>query len=86
MRVNVPLLADKDNLATLRALGAAKFFPTEEVVKCTTNATFLVDLDKRVRYTTRYPTTMGRNWYVMRIDMFMFRGLYLYTAVVMFHI
>jgi alkyl hydroperoxide reductase subunit AhpC len=63
VRVNIPVLSDTDNMKQMRRLGCAKYFPVEETVKQTSCGAFLVDLDRNIRYSSRYPTTVGRNWY-----------------------
>ena len=63
VRVRVPLMADTDNMRHMRMFGTAKYFPREECVKHTSCGAFLVDLDRTIRYSSRYGTTVGRNWY-----------------------
>jgi thioredoxin-dependent peroxiredoxin len=63
VRVNIPLMSDTDNMKNLRMLGCAKYYPIEETVKHTASGAFLLDLDRNIRYSSRYGSTVGRNWY-----------------------
>lgn len=63
VRVTVPLMADKDNMKNLRMFGCAKYFPQKEIVQQTSCGAFLLDLDRNIRYSSRYGNTVGRNWY-----------------------
>ena len=63
VRVNIPIMADTDNMKHLRMLGCAKYFPVQEAVQQTSCGAFLLDLDRNIRYSSRYGSTVGRNWY-----------------------
>jgi len=63
VRVNVPLMADVSNMKHLRMFGCAKYYPVDEAVKQVSCGAFLLDLDRNIRYSSRYGTTVGRNWY-----------------------
>lgn len=62
VRVNLPILADKD-CKILHQLGCAKYSPLDKKILPTCNGSFLLDLDRRIRVSNKYGFMTGRNWY-----------------------
>lgn len=62
VKVNVPILND-DGCRILRKFGCAKYMTAEEKTVPSCFGSFLVDLDRRIRWSNRGGMTNGRNWY-----------------------
>eukprot|EP01032_Pedospumella_encystans_P022183 gene22183-25139_t len=62
VKMNFSLLADPD-CAVLASFGCARPSLTSNDMKPSSNGLFLIDTDKRVRYSVRNSPSVGRNWY-----------------------
>lgn len=62
VRCNFAILSDPD-CNVLKQYGCAKTNIIEKVVKPTSLGCFIIDLDKRIRSSSRNSPSIGRNWY-----------------------
>jgi len=61
-KLNFPLIADPE-CQVLKQFGCAKELPSTGEVKAHCLGLFLIDIDKRIRMSTKYSTSTGRNFY-----------------------
>jgi alkyl hydroperoxide reductase subunit AhpC len=62
VKVNVPLMSDKE-CNILKKFGCARYMAKEGKSAVCCFGCFLIDLDRRIRFTTKSGTTNGRNFY-----------------------
>eukprot|EP00607_Mallomonas_marina_P000606 CAMPEP_0182428834 /NCGR_PEP_ID=MMETSP1167-20130531/23972_1 /TAXON_ID=2988 /ORGANISM="Mallomonas Sp, Strain CCMP3275" /LENGTH=210 /DNA_ID=CAMNT_0024611977 /DNA_START=165 /DNA_END=794 /DNA_ORIENTATION=- len=62
VKVNIPIISDPDN-SVLVALGTARTSQFSKQIRVVSNGMFLIDLDKRIRVSSRYSPSVGRNFY-----------------------
>ena len=62
VRINLPLMADVD-CDVLRQYGCAKENYIEKTIRPTSTGVFIVDADKRIRWSMRNSPSVGRNFY-----------------------
>lgn len=62
VKMNLPMLSDAD-CSILKQFGCARDFPLEGKARPFCLGAFLIDIDRRIRTSSKYSTTTGRNFY-----------------------